>query len=184
MSTQVKYYLARNQKTFGPLSQDEVDALRKSGQLAQYTWMFREGESQWAPIDPPPAIPSASEEPVRQAPPRLAPVRQVPVRRIDQRAFRVILFDHRNAISGWLVDASDGGCDIRSDQKASDPLFVQREIACLTLHDTRTGESIKLRVRVAEIARADRGWTYQLRWSAVPELLERSGERSESSVAA
>jgi hypothetical protein len=183
MSTQVKYYLARNQKTFGPLTQEEVDALRKSGQLTQYTWMFREGESQWTPIDPPPALPSAAEEPVRQAPARPAPVRQTPVRRIDQHAYRVILFDHRNAISGWLVDASDGGCDIRSDQKGSDPLFVQREIACLTLHDTKTGESIKLRVRVAEIARADRGWTYQLRGNAVPELLERSDQRSETVAA-
>jgi hypothetical protein len=206
MSTQPKYYLARNQQTFGPLEESQVDALRQSGQLAQYTWIFREGDAEWAAIDPAPAIPSASaaehltkpanpaklakfEQVEAPTQPRVQPqqprLHAVPAaRKLERDLYRVILFDHRNAISGWIETASDGGCIIRSDTKGSDPLFVTREAACLTLHDTRGGQSIKIRVNVAEIGRSNRGWSYQLQWREIPELLQRTSERADRSVAA
>src|ERR1700751_4083336 len=119
MSTQLRYFLARNQKTFGPLSADELEALRLSGQLAQYSWIFQEGDAQWSPIDPPTAIRVTvaqtqtkrghlsvlPEPPVYAGPsteaaePALVPVAPVArARQLPKQAFRVILFDHRNAI--------------------------------------------------------------------------------------
>ena len=196
MSTQVRFFIARNQKTFGPLSADEIEALRQSGQLAQYTWIFQDGESQWTPIDPPPAVPvTVTSAPTKRGhlsvvptPPLYtgpaneaqesvsAPVPEAVAaraRQLPEQAFRVILFDHRNAISGWVVEASDSGCVIRSERAGTDPLFVQKEAACLTLQDTRTGEGLKLKIRVSEISREGRGWCYRIRWNAAPALLGR-----------
>lgn len=157
MKKTIQFFLARNQKVFGPLSAEEIEALRMSGQLSAYTWLYREGDDRWSPIDPPPALP---DSPQIAAPAPLEP-----------HAYRVVLFDQRNAISGWLVAASEDGCEIHSDQKGTDPLFVQKTPASLSLHDTRSGETIKLTVRISAIQRSNSAWVYRLRWKGTPSLL-------------
>ena len=185
-----RFFLARNQHIFGPLSASEVESLEQSGQLAAYTWIFKEGDSHWTPIDPPPAIPGTHGEltlpklpPTAKAAPALRLVQNASV---PQEAYRVVLFDQRNAISGWLSGANEGGCEILSDQNGPDPLFVIRETAFLSLHDTRSGETIKLRVRISSVARqpGGRGWSYRTRWDALPSLLSPSKRGESHEVAA
>jgi hypothetical protein len=189
MSANLKIYLAKNQRITGPLSQEEVDRLRKNGDLQKYTWILKENDHQWTALDPAPAIPTARPE--IQPPAFGGPLVSRPqVMQVEPSAYRIVLFDHHNAISGWLLSASDGGCAIRSDQNGSDPLFVSRAPAHLTLHDTRSGESIKLRIRIGDISRAataagDPGWVYQLRWESAPSILASTSRTpAEASVAA
>ena len=103
------------------------------------------------------SLPSVVEE-LRQAPPRIALVRQTPGRRIGQHTYRVILFDHRNAISGWSVHAWTA--DATSARIKRDPIFFRsfkgKSHASRSMTRARAKAS-SLRVRVAEIARADRG---------------------------
>lgn len=163
MNRSARFYLARNQKIMGPVSFDEVQALRQSGRILTFSWICEEGDTQWTPIDPAPPLPTLSKH---------APV--------ERETYRVVLFDRCNAISGWLVQSADGGCEIQSDQNGPDPLFCQQSIAHLTLQDSRTGDSIKIAVRIAGITRTApvegkrAAWRYKLRWKVAPELLSRS----------
>jgi len=197
MSSQTKFYLGRNQKIFGPVSADEVEALKRSGQLSAYTWLFKEGNAHWTPIDPPPAIPGEAGAPdaveaqahalptMDSVPPSAANVApEVPLRvvrspEIPRDTYRVVLFDARNAISGWLSSATEAGCELVADQNGPDPLFVIKSCAFLTLHDARSGETMKLRVRVSSISRTQQGrdgeparWRYRVRWEAIPALID------------
>jgi GYF domain 2 len=162
MKSAARYYLARNQKVMGPISNEEVQALRQSGQILNYTWICKEGDDQWSPIDPAPALPSA---------PRRA--------RIEKETYRFVLFNRTSALSGWLLSATDKGCEIQSDQNGSDPIFTQKGAGFLTLHHCRTGESIKIPVKVAKIRHIAEseshpgGWQYQLEWKSTPSLLTR-----------
>jgi hypothetical protein len=187
MSSKKQYFLAKNGSVLGPIEPDQIDTLRTSGQISNYTWICKNGDSQWTPLDPPPAlptltnaeIPAVAPPPFRHAPQAQAPQREpapifrsAPVKTVNPEAYRVILFDHENAVSGWLTSAFDGGCEIRSDQNGSDPLFVQKSAACLSLHDTKTGEAIKINVRLGAVQRSDGGWSYRLRWKNIPALEE------------
>lgn len=186
-----KYFLARNQQVFGPISESEVLELRGSGQLGSYSWIFKEGDAEWSPIDPAPPLPNLQKAlrpnlhlvpEVGETPGTTMHVPRAKTHLIAQERFRIVLFDHHNAISGWLVSASDEGCEIRSDQNTSDPLFVQRAISCLSLHDTKSGETMKLNVRVSLVSRKNGAWSYRLHWGAAPAMI--GGSRAERSAVA
>ena len=183
MSAKSRFFLAKNGNISGPMDSEQVESLRKEGRLDAYTWLCNDGDSHWTPLDPAPPLPSfalvavgaSAGKPSDVTPPPFR-LKSVPLPRASQgrgvtpEAFRVILFDHQNAVSGWLVSAHDGGCEIRSDQNGSDPFFVQKSAACLSVHDIRKGEALKIHVRLSAVQRVDKGWTYRLRWNSLPAL--------------
>jgi hypothetical protein len=201
MKTNDLFFLAKNKKITGPFESEEIESLRLCGQISAYTWLWKQGDDHWTPIDPPPAIPTThassgissagksdlasilspsssaeTKHPYHQpdqgpTPPPFRPQQRPPaLRNVSPEAYRVILFDHQNAVSGWLLSAHEGGCEIRSDQDGADPLFVQKSTACLSLHDTRSGDALKVNVRLSAVQRTDGAWSYRLRWNALPAL--------------
>jgi hypothetical protein len=185
------YYVAKNQEIFGPISASELEGMKKSGQLANYTWLCVEGESSWRAIDPAPKMmpfdllnESSAEKSPFVAPPVLMAPKKVPASprpfqvqntRIDtgkNESYRGILFDSRNAVTAWVSEASDGGCEIRSDGENTDPLFVKEAGAVLNLYEVATGKTSNVPVHVDEILRFGGHWVYRVRWSHVPALFE------------
>jgi hypothetical protein len=188
------YYVAKNGDIFGPISAAELDGMKKSGQLAQYSWICKEGETEWKAIDhapnslpfnvapaqgqaslpplpggaPTPAVPKKASAPA----PRTLKVRDTHIDTGKEESFRGILFDSRNAITAWVSDASAEGCEIRSDGENSDPLFVKEAGAVLNLYEVASGKTSNVTVHVSEIFRLEGHWVYKVRWSHVPALFE------------
>jgi hypothetical protein len=188
-----QYYLARNQKTYGPLSHDEIESLRRNGQLETYSWICQEGDSEWTALDLPPPLPQAgsSAQPLASAPARTnatapelvrsAPpvqpafqVRDTRIHSVRNDAFRAILFDSRNAVTAWVAEATADGCELRSESEHTDPFFVQKAGANIHLHEVATGKSTRIPVRVSHVFRREGQWIYKVRWAAVPSLFAHS----------
>jgi hypothetical protein len=70
-------YLARQGKVFGPISETEWKALEASARHTEYSWIWREGATQWEALDaaPEPIAEGFKGEPIRTAaePTRPAP---------------------------------------------------------------------------------------------------------------
>lgn len=47
-----KYYLYKNKKLVGPISQQKLDQLRTQNELLQYHWLIDSETQQWVSIDP------------------------------------------------------------------------------------------------------------------------------------
>jgi hypothetical protein len=188
------YFVAKNREIFGPISTSELEGMKKSGQLANYSWICKDGDTAWSAIDPAPdTMPfdlmteAHTEQPVpapqvhvpahatakKIAPaPRPFQVRDTHIDTGKSESFRGILFDSRNAVTAWVSEASADGCEIRSDGENTDPLFVHGAGAVLNLYEVATGKTSNVPVHVDEILRMEKHWVYRVRWSHVPALFE------------
>lgn len=178
------YFVAKNREIFGPISTSELEGMKKSGQLANYSWICKDGDTTWSPVDPAPDLmpfdlaPEAQGErtPAPFTPPTAAPrafqVRQTRINTGKEESFRGILFDSRNAVTAWVSEASADGCEIRSDGENTDPLFVKSAGAVLNLYEVATGKTSNVPVHVDEILRLEGHWVYRVRWSHVPALFD------------
>jgi hypothetical protein len=184
------YYVAKNGDIFGPISSSELESMKKGGQLAKYSWICKEGETEWKPIDhapeslpskvSSPSLPSLPPLPTSQPeskklsppPPRTLQVRDTHINTGKDESFRGILFDSRNAVTAWVSEATAEGCEIRSDGENTDPLFVKEAGAVLNLYEVASGKTSNVPVHVSEILRQEGHWVYRVRWSQVPALFE------------
>jgi hypothetical protein len=185
------YFVAKNREIFGPISTSELEGMKKSGQLANYSWICKDGDTSWSAVDPAPdsmpfdVAPEAPSEQAQTAfvPPSVAPkkvaqaprafqLRQTRINTGKEESFRGILFDSRNAVTAWISEASADGCEIRSDGENTDPLFVKSAGAVLNLYEVATGKTSNVPVHVEEISRFEGHWVYKVRWSHVPALFE------------
>jgi hypothetical protein len=45
------YYLFKAGKMVGPLNERRIDAMRKSGEILQFSWIIDQAKQQWSPVD-------------------------------------------------------------------------------------------------------------------------------------
>jgi hypothetical protein len=58
------FFLGKNQKVFGPISSEELARMKTGGELANYTWILKVGESAWKVLDSaPPILPQFTPAP-------------------------------------------------------------------------------------------------------------------------
>jgi hypothetical protein len=67
------FYLSKNNETCGPFTEDKLEAMRVSGELATYNWIWNEAQNQWdtiaAPV--PPALPPPGATTQKRAEPTI-----------------------------------------------------------------------------------------------------------------
>lgn len=56
------FFLGKRGKIFGPFSSDQIQELKQSGQLLNYTYLWNPKQNAWVAIDPPPPAPSIAPE--------------------------------------------------------------------------------------------------------------------------
>jgi hypothetical protein len=60
-------YLSKDGKSFGPYTPEQIDQMRASGDILQYTWICSDPAQGWQPVNapppPPPPVPEADEPP-------------------------------------------------------------------------------------------------------------------------
>jgi hypothetical protein len=178
-------YIAKAGKTSGPFTQTEIDAMRASGELAGYNWIWNETTAAWEPIDAapaPPAPPGFGSMPKAAATvtrPTPAPA-QVSVARLfsvpDEvsTALQAICHDHLNVVAGMIKKAGESGCDFiaeTGEATHSGPIFMKDMPVRLNIVDPLTGVSMTVRAEVVQAMRDSGLWKYRLSWASCPEII-------------
>lgn len=171
-------YISKAGKTEGPFTEAQIDAMKASGELFQYSWIWNETTSVWDPIDKAPA-PLAPPRPVAtlRAVPTPQPSPQPSVARLfnvpDQvsTALQAICHDHSNVVAGTIKKAGETGCDFFAESPESIPTFMKDMPVRLNIVNPTTGDSMSVRAEVVQAMRDSGRWKYRLSWSSCPEII-------------
>ncbi|MDR3607386.1 MAG: hypothetical protein P4M08_08400 [Oligoflexia bacterium] len=182
-------YLAKAGKNHGPFDQTEIDAMRKSGELSDYSWIWNVARAAWEPIDhaPAPLAPPTDNQEATIAPtPASAPQAQprmqaqaapAPSARLfhipDEvsSVFQAVCYDHLSVLSGHIKKAGENGCDFVTDSHDSSPIFMKDMPVQINILDPATGGAMSVRAQVLTAVRDDGHWKYRLAWNACPEII-------------
>ena len=55
------FYLRKDQKTFGPLTAEEIATLKSNGEISNYGWIWTPETKAWAPLELAPPSPETAE---------------------------------------------------------------------------------------------------------------------------
>ncbi|MCM2278522.1 MAG: hypothetical protein NDJ89_10650 [Oligoflexia bacterium] len=179
-------FLGRAGKKFGPYTHAEIQALRESGELASYSWIWEDAAG-WKPLDCPPPEPAsvsdeevpsppsdapttASAAPTRTPAPARAPAPATRVSEARSLAFDVICHDFHQVLSGKLQRVTDTGCELVSEEE-NGPQFNRRGTLVLNILDPATGRATNAHARLSSVSRVDGKWVCRLQWERCPELI-------------
>ncbi len=147
-------YLARNGQVFGPYSEMELEQIRHSNGLSQYTWMWPDGAKEWMPIDPPPPPIGHTAKPKAAS-------------SVDWEA---IGFNNEAAINGFLRNTSDLGCELTTMDRGVEPVFGENTPVTLNVLHTKKGRSMNVQARMTRARRDSGCWVYHFQWEKHPDL--------------
>lgn len=157
-------YLGKMGKAFGPYSEAQLQQLKASGSLREFSWIWDAQQQSWAPLDPPPA-------PLTQSQFNAAsPAERTLFRHDSILPLEAICHNRRSAITARLRLVSETGCELISPLEEEPPFPANCQVA-LNLLDPRTGKSVELPVRLAGLGRSGGAWRYRVLWESCPPLV-------------
>jgi hypothetical protein len=157
-------YLSRSGQTFGPYTNEQIEALRSSGELETYQWIFEDPARGWQPVGGPP--PSPPQETVA------SPV-AAQTAALNGPGWAAILHDgHHHLVSGEVVQVSAGTCVIgKTLPRSTMPVFRPGASLILNLLDPELNRAENVSVRVEAVTKQGQAWEYQVAWKSVPKLV-------------
>ena len=153
-------YLGKAGQIYGPYKDDEIEELRASGKLAEFTWIWDHTIQGWKAIELPP-----------QAPKFAPPGSSSKVQAVSADKIQVVCHDYRSIVSGTLRNVTQTGCEIVSADSSSSPRFPDRGNILINLLNEQTGYCMNVQAKLAEISRNEGAWTYRVRWERCPDIL-------------
>src|SRR4051812_12460484 len=111
-------FLGRGGRVFGPYRSEEIEALRASGEIRSFSWIWEPARSAWQPLDPPPP-PLTETESDGPAIRTVGALRHDAILPLD-----VVCHDRRSAIVGKLRQVTEAGCELVSHQQCTEPPFA------------------------------------------------------------
>ncbi len=167
-------YLSRAGQTFGPISETELKAMRSSGEIYGYAYLFESPARGWESIHPMPSAPPTAVGASLASPEVPPPSRQrrAPSTISPARPVEVVMHDFHHLVTGNLSSLTESGCElICEEHEEAGPVFAERSRLVLNLLDPKTGRAMNVAASLSQVARKDGHWSYQLRWDQVPEIL-------------
>ena len=165
------HFLAKLGRVYGPVTEADFEALRSSGKIYEYTWMWNTAQNAWQAIDAAPAPLQLEDfdKPVVhvEATPTVSvaqPTVELGFNLPKGINIPVIGHDFRSVISGVLHQMNGQGCEFHTDDKAFAPTFVTRSAIILNLLDAKSGHLMNVSARVLGVTRSQNGWVYRCVW--------------------
>ena len=154
-------YLGKLGRAFGPYTEAEIEELKDTGAIRQFSWIWNHKMETWEPLDPAPAPIDVK----RQA-------RVTTIARHDLTApLEVVCHDRIRAICGEIREISESGCVLVSQDVSGDPVFSENSEIRLNLLDPKNGRAADVRGRLGRISREKGRWKYRVSWRKCPELV-------------
>lgn len=153
MSDAKNIYLGRRGKSFGPFSRAEIEAMRLSGELEKYAFVWSPSENAWKTLETPPPPPGANPAPQAAARPS---------------GYEAVCHDHTTLVSGALENVSEAGCDLVCLDSADSPRLGLKSMLLLNVLDNASQKAVNVQATLSEIVRREKAWVYRLRWARLP----------------
>ncbi len=147
-------YLGKGGRIFGPYPAEKLDALRLTGEILNYTYLWDEGAGEWRNIDPEPPKPGSTS-----------------TRRKGDSSLETadaICHDFNALVAGRLQNVTDIGCELVSHDPADAPLLALNSALVLNIMDPKGEKAANIRAAVFEVTHSDGAWIYHLRWEHRP----------------
>jgi len=193
MSIRKHIYLAKSGRVKGPITSTEFQAIKDSGKLNRFSWIWDGQNEAWKPIDPPPppltdleyfdasssnenlqGIPNDSSIPRPRSGLNLKSVKTISQSRV--KGVQAICHDFKEVVSGTLNSVSNMGCEFVSDSDSHShspsPKFSKRCQVQLNLLDSKSGKSVSVNGKMIGAVHSENGWTYQINWMELPVLFQ------------
>lgn len=153
MSDVKNIYLGRRGKSFGPFSKAEIEAMRLSGELENYSFVWNQAELAWKMLETPPPPPGA---------------RPAPQAQVRPSGYEAICHDHTTLVSGALENVTEAGCDLVCADNSDSPRLGLKSMLLLNVLDNANQKAVNVRATLSEIIRREKAWVYRLRWARLP----------------
>ncbi len=146
-----KFYLGKKGKSFGPFTTAEIEAMRLSGELEAYSYLWNDSDQSWKTIEAAPP------------PPGLTPAPQ-----ISEHQYEAICHDTNTIVSGALENVSESGCDLICRDNSDSPRLGVKALLMLNVLDNAGKKAVNVKASLSEIVRREKTWVYRLRWARLP----------------
>jgi hypothetical protein len=200
MSDQPKtIYLSKDGKVTGPFAETEINEMRESGDLQQYSWIWHGAGKNWEPLSappPPPANPSSGQSfptppsasssgagasasrTTKGAPPvqrRATGNTGGTPRPVPSNPIQAVCHDNRNVVSGVISQIKADGFSLMSaDHSTTMPPFRKGGHVALNLLDDAAGKTENIKATIIDFERKGHFWEYELKWETKPKVLLKS----------
>lgn len=163
-------FVSAKGKIAGPYSPVQIDALKASGEILQYDWIWTGDKKTWEAITPP--APAGIAAPRHAEPARVVQLRPVasPVKFPDNGVFHVICHDFHQLVPGVVAEVLSNGCIFTSTAKQSTPLLQQNKKIWMNFVNESTGYSVNISGVLSQVSRKGGAWQYQVEWENVTQF--------------
>ena len=176
-------YLSKDGKVSGPFAETELNELRQSGELQQYSWIWHGAGKNWEPLSPPPPPPAASSSSAGASAGRttkgVPPVQRRATgntggtpRSVPSNPIQAVCHDNRNVVSGVISQIKADGFSLMSaDHATTMPPFRKGGHVALNLLDDDAGKTENIKATIIDFERKGHFWEYELKWETKPKVL-------------
>lgn len=148
-------YLGKGGRVFGPFSEQEMEDLKLSAEIENYTYLWDDASGQWFNIDPLPPAPGTSEAAAAD-------------KNAGEISDEAICHNSQELVSGWLTQITDMGCELVSSNPSDTPELGINTSCVLNVMDAARRKAMNVKARLVESTRRDGHWVYRLRWAKRP----------------
>jgi GYF domain 2 len=146
-------YLGKRGKISGPFSAEDLERLRSSGEISNYTYLWNEESRSWTNLEAPP-------------PPPLGTKRAAS----SQRGWEAICSSGGHLLSGRVENVSPEGCDLVVSHGSDSPDLAQASALILNVLDPAKKRAMNVKATLSGVYRHDGKWVYRLDWPSAPEF--------------
>lgn len=147
-------YLGRGGRVYGPFTDEEIERLRLSAEIENYTYLWDEQSSQWRNIDPAPPHPGTEDHESSHA--------------LANFGGEAICHNSKDMVAGQLENVGEGGCDLVSSDLSESPRLAVNSSLVLNVMDQTHRVAVNVRARLVESTRRAGKWVYRIRWARRP----------------
>ncbi len=147
-------YLAKNGKTVGPFTPDQISEMTESGELHRYEWIWDGSSPDWKPV------PRKAKAPPPRPEITVTKVNDEPKVRSLMKEFSAILYDHETALAGKLqVSGKNSGIFLTNDHQ---PPFKSGQVVWIDYLEEEKDLAFKIRAAIDKVQHSDNSWRLEL----------------------
>ena len=151
-----KTYLGKGGKHFGPFEEKELEALKKSGELENFAFIWDPFYRRWDTL---------------HAAPAPIPNREGTNAKAQSEKMEAVCHDAVHILNGYLEEVSGQGCVLVSKAGHHRPFFAENACVKVDVLDPHSGKSATLLARMGKVHRGIEGIRYELVWERSAEVL-------------
>jgi hypothetical protein len=146
-------YLGKRGKISGPFTEEDLERLRSSGDIANYTYLWDGTSQAWTNVEPPPPAPVGASRSSS-----------------SKKGWEAICSSGDHIVSGRVENVGPGGCDLIASHSSDSPELTEASHLVVNVLDPAKKRAMNVKATLSGVYRHEGKWVYRLGWLSAPEL--------------